>query len=144
MLTTDLRRRTTSARRSHLLDPVRRGTAILAVAAGLLFAAATVPVAAQEASTMTLFKLITPKDEIVIGLSGDELRSFGNAPDLDNLAARLAAAGQMTVWQYAVRKGADGELQQAPLRRVAVFKTDTLRIEPYNPVPLKIVSPDKP
>ena len=49
----------------------------------------------------------------------------------------------MTVWQYAVRKGGDGELQQAPLRRIAVFKSDTLRIEPYNPAPLKIVPPEK-
>lgn len=84
-----------------------------------------------------LFKIITAKDEIVVGLTDDELRSFGPAPDLDNLAQHLADAGQITVWQYAVKHGSDGGLVQAPLRRIAVFKSDTLRIEPYNPAPLK-------
>src|SRR5262245_21284802 len=71
-----------------------------------------------------LFKIISPKDEIVIGLSADELRTFGPRPDLDNLAQHLASAGQMTVWQYAVRKDPSGALQQAPLRRVAIFRND--------------------
>lgn len=89
-----------------------------------------------QAVAVKLFKMITAKDEVVIGLTGEELRSFGPRADLDNLAERLAAAGQITVWQYAVTRGADGALVQAPLRRVAVFKADTLRIEPYNPAPL--------
>lgn len=93
-------------------------------------------------SQMKLFKIVSPKDEVVIGLSSDELRSFGSAPDLDNLAQRLASAGQITVWQYAVRKDQSGALQQAPLRRIAVFKNDTLRIEPYT-TPLTIVAPEQ-
>jgi len=71
-----------------------------------------------------LFKLVSPKDEVVIGLSADELRTFGPRPDLDNLAQHLASAGEMTVWQYAVRKDASGTLQQAPLRRIAIFRND--------------------
>ncbi|HET6197063.1 MAG TPA: hypothetical protein VFE12_14975 [Acetobacteraceae bacterium] len=47
----------------------------------------------------------------------------------------------MTVWQYAVQRVADGSTVQAPLRQVAVFKSDTLRIEPYNPAPLKAIPP---
>lgn len=97
------------------------------------------PAGAQSA--VKLFKMVTAKDGIVIGLGDEELRSFGPRADLDNLAERLAAAGQITVWQYAVTRAADGSLVQAPLRRVAVFKSDTLRIEPYNPAPLKIVPP---
>ena len=58
----------------------------------------------------------------------------------DLLAKHLAAEGQMTVWQYAVRKDAAGNLQQAPLRRIAVFRNDTLRIEPYA-TPLAVVAP---
>jgi hypothetical protein len=99
------------------------------------------PAAAQTA--VKLFKMITAKDEVVIGLSEEELRSFGPRADLDNLAERLAAAGQITAWQYAVTRASDGSLVQAPLRRVAVFKSDTLRIEPYNPAPLKAVAPDR-
>lgn len=91
---------------------------------------------------MRLFKLITPKDEVVIGLTATELRGLGSGPELDNLAKHLATDGQMTVWQYAVRKDQNGSLQQAPLKRIAVFKTDTLRIESYT-TPLAIVPPDK-
>lgn len=96
---------------------------------------------AQDAG-VKLFKLITPKDEIVVGITDAEMKSFGTAPDLENFAAHLAAAGQITVWRYAVKHDKDGNLVQAPLRRVAIFKTDTLRIEPYNPAPLKAVPPD--
>lgn len=94
----------------------------------------------QETSTMKLFKIVTPRDDIVIGLADDELRSFGPAADLDNLAQQLAGAKQLTVWQYAVRKGTNGELQQAPMRRIAVFASDTLRVEPYT-TPLPVVMP---
>lgn len=97
------------------------------------------PAGAQNA--VKLFKMITAKDEVVIGLGDDELRSWGPRADLDNLAERLASLGQITAWQYAVTRAADGSLAQAPLRRVAVFKSDTLRIEPYNPAPLKVMLP---
>ena len=100
------------------------------------------PLLAQEKVAIKLFKMITPKDEIVIGLGDEELRSFGPRPDVDNLAERLVSAGQITAWQYAVKKAADGALVQAPLRRIAVLKSDTLRIEPYNPAPLKALPPE--
>jgi hypothetical protein len=87
-----------------------------------------------------LFKIISQKDEVVIGINGDELRTFGPLPDLDNLAQHLASAGEMTVWQYAVKKNQGGDLQQAPLRRIAIFKNDTLRIEPYA-TPLPVINP---
>ena len=89
-----------------------------------------------------LFKVVGPKDEVIIGLTADELRGFGPLRDLDNLARHLSTAGEMTVWQFAVRKDSSGTLQQAPLRRIAIFKNDTLRIEPYA-TPLPVISPDK-
>jgi len=100
------------------------------------------PLLAQEKAAIKLFKMITAKDEVVIGLSEEEVRSFGPRPDVDNLAERLVSAGQITAWQYAVKKAADGALVQAPLRRIAVLKSDTLRIEPYNPAPLKVLPPE--
>jgi hypothetical protein len=88
---------------------------------------------AQEAQ-VKLFKVITAKDEVVIGLTDP-------GASVENLAERLVSAGQVTVWQYAVQRAADGTTVQAPLRQVAVFKSDTLRIEPYNPAPLKAIPP---
>jgi hypothetical protein len=91
------------------------------------------PALAQEAP-VKLFKVITAKDEVVIGLTDP-------GANVESLAQRLVSAGQVTVWQYAVQRAADGTMVQAPLREVAVLKSDTLRIEPYNPAPLKAVPP---
>jgi hypothetical protein len=89
-----------------------------------------------------LFKIISTKDDVVVGVTSEELLKPGSGPDLDRFARQLADSGQMTVWQYAVRKDANGNLQQAPLRRIAVFRNDTLRIEPYVS-PLQVVAPGK-
>ena len=51
---------------------------------------------------MTLFKIITVKDEVVIGLSADELSAMGGN-DAGTVAKALAAKGTLTVWQYATR-----------------------------------------
>jgi hypothetical protein len=47
----------------------------------------------------------------------------------------------MTLWHYAVQRGGNGSLVQAPLKRVAIFKASTLRIEPFDPAPLKVKAP---
>jgi hypothetical protein len=116
-------------------------------AAALGFAAtlgvvATGGIAQAQDAGVKLFKLITAKDEIVVGITDAEMKSFGAAPDLENLAQHLAVAGQITVWRYTVKHDKDGNLVQAPARRVAIFKADTLRIESFNPAPLKVMPPD--
>jgi hypothetical protein len=120
----------------------RRAAAMVAGVAILLAALAGSGSALAQDKAIRLFKMVTAKDDVVIGLSDEELRSFGPRPDVDNLAERLVSAGQISAWQYAVKKAADGSLVQAPLRRVAVLKSDTLRIEPYNPAPLKVLPPE--
>ena len=59
---------------------------------------------AQE-KKVTLFKVITVKDEIVIGLTADELKALGGS-DAGAVAHALAQKGDMTVWQYNVHHGA--------------------------------------
>ena len=122
----------------HRLRCSRTG---LALAVMLAFVFGPVAAALAQAADVKLFKIITAKDEVEIGLTDEELRSFGAGPDIDALAKKLADAGQITVWQYAVQRAADGSTVHAPLKRVAIFKTDTLRIEPFNPAPLKAVPP---
>ena len=89
---------------------------------------------------VSLFKVITAKDEIVIGLTDDELGQMdGNA---GGVAKALVAEGSLSVWQYAVRKAATGDLEQAPLHKVGLISTESLRIEPYK-TPLKVVPIDE-
>ena len=92
---------------------------------------------AQAAAPIQLFKIVSPRDEIVVGVEASQLGA-GAGPAVQRLAEMLAAKGQLTLWQYASQKDASGALVQAPLRQVAVFKNELLRIEPYTtPLPVK-------
>ena len=96
---------------------------------------------AFAADKVSLFKVITSKDEIVIGLPDDELAQLdgGNA---GGIAKMLVAKGTMSVWQYAVRKAPTGDLEQAPLHKVGLIAAVSLRVEPYAS-PLKVVPIDE-
>jgi hypothetical protein len=88
------------------------------------------PALSEDKGMTTLFKIITVKDDIVIGLNTDELGQIGGQ-DAGAVARALAFKGQMTAWQYAVKKAANGDLQQAPLRQVGLMANASLRVEPY-------------
>jgi hypothetical protein len=105
----------------------RRDTAKCALA--VLILASTTTVWAQENKT-DLFKIVTVKDEIVIGLSADELKALGGT-DASAVAHALAQKGDMTVWQYNVHRGPNGELQQAPTAKIGLLANSSLRVEPY-------------
>jgi hypothetical protein len=85
---------------------------------------------AQENKT-DLFKIITVKDEIIIGLSTDELKALGGS-DASAVAHALAQKGDLTVWQYNVHRGQNGELQQAPTAKIGLLANSSLRVEPYS------------
>jgi hypothetical protein len=88
----------------------------------------------------TLFKIVTVKDEIVIGLTDDELSGFAQK-DAGGVASALAVQGTLTVWQYAVRRGANGDLQQAPHQKIGLLSHSSLRVEPYS-TPYAILAHD--
>jgi len=95
---------------------------------------------ARAQDAVKLFKVITAKDEITIGVTASELKAMGAGEDVKVLAQKVVADGQITVWQYAVGRDAAGALQMNPLKRVAILKNDTLRIEPAT-TPYKITPP---
>jgi hypothetical protein len=107
-----------------------------ALAAGLLGGLASLalrrPAAGQAtAQPVLLFRVIGPRDTITIGITPDDLAAWGSGEPVSVLAARLAAAGQVTAWAYAVGRGEDGALAMVSRGRVALLRNDTLRIEPY-------------
>ena len=95
---------------------------------------------AMAQAPVKLFKIITSKDQVTIGVTAAELATMGSGEDVKILAQHLVSAGQITVWQYAVGRDASGGLQMNPLRRIAILKNDTLRIEPET-TPYKIAAP---
>jgi hypothetical protein len=94
----------------------------------------------SQEKRINLFKVVTIKDEIVIGLSADELKATGGA-DAGAVAHALAQKGDMTVWQYNVHRGANGELQFAPTAKIGLIANSSLRVEPYT-TPYTIVPHD--
>jgi len=108
----------------------RRGVLVIALAIAA-------SVAWAQDKTTSLFKIVTVKDEIVIGLNAEELGGLGGQ-DAGAVAKALAAKGELTVWQYAVRHAPNGELEQAPLRKIGLLANTSLRVEPYSS-PLKVV-----
>jgi hypothetical protein len=66
------------------------------------------PAAWAEETGTDLFKVITVKDEIIIGLSTDELKALGG-PDASAVAHALAQKGDLTVWQYNVTAAPTGK-----------------------------------
>ena len=114
------------------------GTTLLCGALALLLMTATHTARSQDKATTTLFKIITVKDEVVIGLNADELDCLGGR-DAGTVARALVAKGEMTVWQYGVRRGPNGELQQAPTQKIGLLANSSLRVEPYT-TPYTIVA----
>ncbi|MDB5631549.1 MAG: hypothetical protein JWR49_404 [Tardiphaga sp.] len=106
----------------------------LALAGLILESVVTHPALATD--KVSLFKVITARDEIIIGINDDQLSQFSK--NAGGVAKRLASKGTLTAWQYAVRKAEAGALEQAPLRQVGLMSNDALRVEPYT-TPLKIV-----
>lgn len=119
---------------------LRIGAAVLAATAAPALAQTSTqqkdPSKMPQAAT-SLFKVITVKDDVTIGLSADELVALGGA-DAGAVAKALVSKGTLSVWQYAVRKAASGDLEQAPLRKIGLIAHDSLRVEPYAS-PLKVL-----
>ena len=83
-----------------------------------------------------LFKVVTVKDEIIVGLNDAELKDLGG--DAGDIAKTLAAKGSLSVWQYGVQRGKDGQRQMAPRAKIGVLANASLRVEPYKQ-PFKVL-----
>jgi hypothetical protein len=104
--------------------------------AGVSLAAGFIALAAQPAFAETLFKIVTVKDEIIVGLNDAELKDMGG--DAGGIAKAIAAKGALTLWQYGVRQAKDGERVVAPLQKIGVLAASSLRVEPYKQ-PFKVL-----
>jgi hypothetical protein len=115
----------------------RRRLLQLAALATILLVPEALSAQTTAETATSLFKIVTVRDEVVVGLSGAELDQFGGR-DAGAIARTLLAKGTLTLWQYATRKASNGDLEQAPLRKIALIAHDSLRVEPY-PTPLKVL-----
>jgi hypothetical protein len=111
---------------------------VLALGLAGLLVDAVVSHPAFAVGKVTLFKVVTPQNQIVIGLTKAELAQMeGKTPDAVERALRTG--GMLEVWQYGVRRGISGVPEQAPVRKIAVTAEPDTHIESYT-TPLKVVS----
>lgn len=111
---------------------------VLALGLAGLLVEAVVSHPAFAVGRVTLFKVVSPQNEIVIGLTKAELAQMrGQTPDAVEKA--LHSAGALQVWQYGVRRGVSGVMEQAPVRKIEIAADPATRIESYLS-PLKVVS----
>ena len=109
---------------------IRRRILMAASAAALLMAA--LPAIAQTTpSNMLLFKVVSAKDELVIGLPKAQVDALGGTVPVEAVAKEIARAGQLPVWSYAPRRDAQGAARLMPVQRIVVFAAGVIRIEPY-------------
>ena len=101
----------------------------------VLAAGVTAALLCGPARAETLFKIITVKDEITVGLNDAELKEYGG--DAGGLAKAIASKGSVTLWQYAVtQQGPDRVV--APRAKVGILAAQSLRVEPYKQ-PFKVL-----
>ena len=88
-----------------------------------------------EQMAVSIFKVVTVKDEIFIGLTAQEIHALGGQEKAaaGTIASALADRKELTVWQYAVHRGKDGNLEFAPVHAIGLLSHDSLRVEPYTP-----------
>lgn len=111
---------------------------VLALGLAGLLVEAVVSHPAFAVGRVTLFKVVSPQNEIVIGLTKAELAQMpGKTPDAVEKALR--SAGALQVWQYGVRRGVSGVMEQAPVRKIEIAADPAIHIESYLS-PLKVVS----
>jgi hypothetical protein len=110
---------------------------ILAMIAGLLGAYSQFCPTSALAEDFQLFKVVSSKDEVVIGVASSDI---GNPVNLARFVDTFKQHGKIEVWRYATKKDTSGDLVQAPQMRIVLVWGDTLRIEPYTS-PLKVVAP---
>lgn len=103
--------------------------------AGLLFEIVARP--ALTVDKVSLFKVTTPRGEMVIGLTHDELGKM-KGRDADAVAKAIANQGALDVWQYGERKVGKGEVVHVPIKYVGLQWRDAIRVENF-PTRAKIV-----
>lgn len=84
---------------------------------------------------VTLFQVSTPKQEIVIGLTAKELKQLtgaGAGAGADAVEKALHEKGTLNAWQYSTQRGASGEMEQAPIRRIKLASSDDVHVETYS------------
>ena len=84
----------------------------------------------DAANKISLFKIVTERDDVIIGLSAATLAEMGGV-DAGTVGKALVAQGALSAWQYNVGRH-EGQLVQVASQRISVLAHSSVRVEPYH------------
>jgi hypothetical protein len=99
-------------------------------------------VARPADAKVRLFRVVTMREDVLLGLTPAEMAALGSGPEVERLAVHIATEGQVTGWRYRSERSPNGGTQLATHHRVAVLRQDALMLEPYAPA-LPVVAPPR-
>jgi len=89
--------------------------------------------AAAQAPAIRLFRVVSQRDDIIIGVTAADPAAMGEGPEAERIGRTLASQGQLGAWRYIVGRAPDGSARYATTARVSILRQETYRIEPYGP-----------
>lgn len=104
--------------------------AVLAIGLAGLLIESVISHPALAIDKVVLFKVQTPQDAIIIGMTRDELDRLPGK-DAEAVAKALRDKGTLNVWQYGARRRENGEIEQAPVKKIGLAATSAVHVERY-------------
>lgn len=101
------------------------------LAVELLLGAPLTAAPLRGVSSLRLFRVMTMRGDLLLGLTAAELAELGPGPDTQRLVRLIAADGVLAGWQYRRMQGPDGRTCLGAFGRVAVAGQDALTVQPY-------------
>lgn len=107
------------------------------LALGLIFTTAaarfTTPPARAASGAHSVFRVVTMRGDVLIGLPRQGIAGCGTAQEAaleaDRLARLIARDGRITAWRYLPRRGPDGATRLVSSDRVCLMREDVLMLE---------------
>lgn len=105
----------------------------LLLAAAVLVPAARLRLVGEATGQIRLFRLVTMRTDMLVGLTPAELAALGSGPEVERIATRLQKGEELLAWRYEEARGPDGAARLSPRERIAIPGRNALLIEAFAP-----------